>query len=247
MIHLVTAKNRHLYEAQIAEMHRQRKDLFIDQLGWTAPEVRGDGEFDDFDDARAEYLLYLGPEGDLRASMRMRPTDDRCMIADKFPHLLGPDAPNLKQPSIWEGSRILAAPGFRDGAGRRERAEIRIAAIELGLRRGFTALIGMCDVDLLPTWRNNGWRSRMLGPPGPYTEGMAFAFISEVSRPALIAIREKYAITSPVLIELPPLAAPVKPSVVELADFLHCAERLSLQATQQLLESMRDATSAEAA
>lgn len=239
MIHLVTALNRAMYSQQLDEMHVQRKQAFIDELGWSAPQVRDGREFDEYDDDDAVYLLSLGAEGQVQASMRMRPTIKGCMIVDHFPHLIAPGEPSPIAPHIWEGSRILAAPGFRENEGRMVRAEIRIAAIELGLMKGFSKLIGMCDVLLLPTWRNNGWRSRILGPPAPYAEGEAFAFISEVSHDALAYICSKYNVTKQTAFELPAFDPPGDIGPHEWAEFVEVAAKLTPQQVQRAIGAIK--------
>jgi N-acyl-L-homoserine lactone synthetase len=181
MIHVVTLANRAMYQAQLVEMHAQRKAFFVDELNWKACEVRDGGEYDDMDDDRAVYLLSLDETGHVQAGLRMRPTDDKSIILDRFPETVDPEKDPGKGPLVWEGSRIYQVPAVRGARGQRVRGELRIAAIEFGLTRGFTGLLGMCDVAWLATLRNNGWRSTILGPPAACDEGEAFSFVAEVS------------------------------------------------------------------
>ncbi|TRO86576.1 autoinducer(acylhomoserine lactone) synthesis protein, partial [Glycocaulis profundi] len=34
-VHIVTPANRGLYGVQLEQMHRQRREVFIDRLGWS--------------------------------------------------------------------------------------------------------------------------------------------------------------------------------------------------------------------
>src|ERR1700761_7598083 len=103
MIHIVTASNRHLYRAQLAEMHRLRRIHFIEELGWKDLTVAADGgEYDQFDDERTVYIFALGAKAEVLCSLRARPTDDKSMIGDVFPELIGPDQPPLTGPKVWE-------------------------------------------------------------------------------------------------------------------------------------------------
>lgn len=56
MIFIVTGENRHLFESELAQMHRQRKAVFIDDLGWKVPAIGG-MEIDSYDHANTIYLL----------------------------------------------------------------------------------------------------------------------------------------------------------------------------------------------
>ena len=91
MIHVVTANNRQYYRAQLEEMHQLRRVHFIEERGWSDLKVVDGGEYDQFDDDRAVYLLALGSDAEVLGSSRVRPTDDKCLLADVFPDLIGPD------------------------------------------------------------------------------------------------------------------------------------------------------------
>ena len=46
MIHIITANNRHIYRAQLAEMHELRRVHFVEERGWSDLTVIGGGEYD---------------------------------------------------------------------------------------------------------------------------------------------------------------------------------------------------------
>ena len=79
MIHLVTSANQHLYTAQLWAMHRARRTQFVERNGWRDLTVFAGGEFDDYDDEQALYLLDLGERGEVQAGARIRPA--RTMLA----------------------------------------------------------------------------------------------------------------------------------------------------------------------
>ena len=56
MIHIITAENRHLYRHALMEMHIQRKQVFIDDLGWPLNADSGI-EIDAYDSEDAVYLI----------------------------------------------------------------------------------------------------------------------------------------------------------------------------------------------
>lgn len=189
MIHVATSANRHLYGAALAEMHRQRKAIFIDAYGWKL-EVRDGGEYDAYDDARAIYFLALGDDGLPHCTTRLRPADDGSIIEDHFPHLLAPGEPRLDDGRTWEFARAVAVGVCRGTGGAKRKAELRLAMLEYALAHGCERFVGFMDVTGIPHLDSTGWRYRYLGLPAPYAEGTAIAFEVEVSAEAIEHKRE---------------------------------------------------------
>jgi acyl-homoserine lactone synthase len=174
MIHIVTANNRHFYRTQLAEMHQLRRVHFVEERGWTDLTVVDGGEYDQFDDDRTVYLLALGPEAQVLASMRARPTDDKCMLADVFPDLIGPDQIPVKGPGVWEISRIFttrAARAIRKATGAGLTLDILLAAMEWTQAAGVERLVGIIDLPFYAPSRAAGWNIRMTGLPLDVGEG----------------------------------------------------------------------------
>ena len=130
MIHIITSENRHLYGPQLWAMHEERCRQCVDKNGWVDLVVLDGGEVDDYDDHRAIYLLGFNDEMELEVGLRLRPTDDRCMLADKFPHLIAPGETPKKAADVWRpracspprpiaGARVRAGASACSSAGRR--------------------------------------------------------------------------------------------------------------------------------
>jgi acyl-homoserine lactone synthase len=173
MIHIVTNANRHLYRAQVWEMFNERRKAFYERCGWRDLMVFDGAEVDDFDDEKAVYLLALDEEERLEGAVRARPTDDRCILADKYPQMIGPDAPPLKGPDVWETTRIFTTDRYR---ARREKGdkrafEIGLASAELIVDAGGLLMVGMIDLHLLPMLDDTGGDVHLAGPPMPYAYG----------------------------------------------------------------------------
>ncbi len=204
MIHVVTAANRRLYAREIDEMHRIRKQVFVDALRWKGPSVRGDMEFDAYDDDLAEYLLGLDPDtGAVRAGIRMRPAHENSLLADVFPELVTKGRAHVLGPTTWEGTRLFAAPDARSDDDLRLMRLIYVAVIEFGLLRGFDRFTGLGDVRHIPRVRAGTWLVNLLGAPVANDEGEWFAFEARVDREALRHARERHAVTENLLVELP--------------------------------------------
>jgi N-acyl-L-homoserine lactone synthetase len=168
MIHIVTANNRHIYRDQLSEMHRLRRVHFVEERGWSDLTVIDGGEYDQFDDDRTVYLLSLGAQAEILAAMRARPTDDKCMLTDVFPDLIGPDQPPMRGRGVWEISRIFTTPAARavkKATGSGSVLGILLAAMEWTHDNGVDRLVGVFDLRLFAPSRAAGWNIRMTGLP----------------------------------------------------------------------------------
>ena len=170
MIHVVTSDNRHLYASQLWEMFQIRKRHYIDERGWDELWRFGAAELDDSDDERAVYLMALDPDEALSGFVRIRPTDDRSILVDKFSYLVAPELLPLKGPETWEGSRIWAdpAPGGQHAAMHR----LLTAAAEYILTQGGSRLLAFVDVHNFPHISDGALDFRLTGPPAPYRYGV---------------------------------------------------------------------------
>ena len=87
MIHIITAENRHLFRHALMEMHRQRKAVFIDELGWPLQAEAGI-EIDAYDGEDVVYLIESdGPRACVGGSARLLPTVRGHLLQDVFADL----------------------------------------------------------------------------------------------------------------------------------------------------------------
>lgn len=149
MIHIVTHANRHHYASHLAAMHQLRREHFVEGRGWKLQLDGDDGERDSFDDERTIYFFALGPDSEIQCSMRARPTDDRCMLADVFPDLVAPGQPAMKGGDVWEISRIFTTRGNRANAqnpGLWRTPDVLLASMEHAARGGASRLVAVVDL-----------------------------------------------------------------------------------------------------
>ena len=191
MIHVVTAANRPLYTEQLWAMFQVRKQHYIEDRGWGELWDFGGVEVDDFDDDRAVYLLELGPQAELWGFLRVRPTDDRSILVDKFPHLIGPGQPQLKGPEAWEGSRIFAMPGAGDP--RVTMMRLHLASDEVALRAGVKRMTAFIDTYNYPHLSDGSAEFLMTGPPQPYRYGVMVGLRREISEASIARLRDSLA------------------------------------------------------
>lgn len=162
MIVVVNAENRGTFEADLIQMHRQRKAVFVDGAGWKVPVV-ADQEIDCYDREDTIYLLAKEDlQGPLLASVRLLPTTRPHLMGDLFPAACREAPPH--GPTIWEVSRFCTTP---DLPGRGIRLgllwEVICGVMETALLYGIERVIFIANRALLPLALTCGWEARKLG------------------------------------------------------------------------------------
>ena len=197
MIYLVDSQSRELFESQLTQMHRLRKRVFVDQLGWCLPTLH-EQERDAFDHAHTLYLLSFGsPASSLAASARLIPTLQPTLMSALFGELCADGVPS--QASVWEASRFCAHPSLS----RRERLghlwQIFAALLETSFLYGIERLIFTANRRLLPLALNCGWDARVLGPTLPDGTDDVTAVEVVVTQAALRRLRLRFCIQTPII------------------------------------------------
>lgn len=202
MIHLVTADNADLYEAELRDLHRARKHVFVDQLGWKLRLVNG-GEYDEYDDERAMNAIGFDIDGRVVMNGRFRPTDDgRSMLIDHFSHALWPEVGPINGPRTWEFSRALSLEAGNRRHNLQRKAACMLAPLEVALEAGVERYVGFSDLSVFPFFVTMGWRITFLGDPIHYGEGDGAAFSVEVSKDAVAEMRARWGLREPAHIYL---------------------------------------------
>ncbi len=198
MIHIITQDNRHLFHDLIVEMHRQRKRLFIDELGWTL-DAREGLEIDAFDGDDAFYLaLCTRGDGALAASVRLLPTMRAHLMSEVFPHLCQEGVPRSER--IWEASRFCPAPTTAKGGPRRALLGAMIAGIiETGLIYGIEEVSFVAGAALAPLAAKAGWTARALGPSTRYGRERVCAMAARLDTEGLWRVRARHALSHPLV------------------------------------------------
>lgn len=204
MIHLIDSANRHLYGRQIAQMHRLRREVFVESRGWPLTVAPDGGEYDQGDDDRAVYLLGLDDEGDVVIGIRGRPADEWSCTLDCLGRMIKGDPDRFRSSDVWEMARYFAVgPAAGGDFGLRIGRELRLALIEAAKMAGMHTIIGVCDTYYFAPMMNCGWRTRALGEAMSYGEGDGIAVALEVSDGAVADMRARLGSSAPVLLRIP--------------------------------------------
>ncbi len=196
MIHIITAENRHLYRHALMEMHIQRKQVFIDDLGWPLNADSGI-EIDAYDSEDAVYLIEAdAPRAPVTASARLLRTDRPHLLGERFAHLCDGAPPS--GPDVWEATRFCPAPGTPRGDARRSMLARMIAGImETALLFGIEQVTYVADAALAPMALKVGWDVRALGAPRGKGRNRIQAFVASIDGAGLKRVREAFAISAP--------------------------------------------------
>lgn len=128
------------------DMHRLRKRIFKDRMGWDVSITPGGLEVDDFDLPHAVYLLALNDDGRVVGNWRLLPTDGPTMIRKVWPQFLESiDMPS--NPKFWEASRFAVD----SPKGNSEEGIAQVSKATQELFCGLTELCLLCGIEKIYT------------------------------------------------------------------------------------------------
>jgi len=163
MIDLVLPQARFLFAGALMEMHRDRKQVFVDRLGWELPGRGGWLEVDQFDDDFAVYLLAR-EKGRHQGSVRLLPSTRPNMLETLFSHLCAGRVPSGED--VWEISRLVASPRAASGASvLKIHRLLALALVEFALLNGISRYNLVAEAKRVPTLLAMGWHVHPLGLP----------------------------------------------------------------------------------
>lgn len=195
-MHLIDAGNRHLYGPELEDMHRARKQIFVDGFGWDLPIVNG-MDIDSYDDERTEYVVGFDSKQNAVMSLRLRPTDDKSILGDLFGHTLPADMRPLNDGLTWEATRGFCLEYARKPHNMQRKGACMGAPFEIMHARGLNRLVAFTDTRMFTFVVNMGWKFRILGDAVPYGEGSGFALEVDVNDELIASMREMWGLPGP--------------------------------------------------
>lgn len=201
MIRVVQGNQRARYPREIDAMHRLRRKVFHDRMGWDVAVIR-QWEIDGFDVFDPLYLLSIDHNDRVVGSLRLLPTTGFTMINDVFADLL-PDGNPIHSPLIWESSRFSVdheadVPIGPNGISRAT-AELGLAMNQIGMRLGLSHIVTVYDAIVHRTLRKARCAGEPIGAPKRIGGTLAYAVFYEVSAETERLTRAASGIYSPVL------------------------------------------------
>lgn len=187
----------------ISNMLRDRKTVFIDQLGWDLRSPDGLREVDAYDGDDTLYLV-VHQETTLRhlGSVRLLPTTGPHLIGDLYPHLCADGVP--RGDDIWEITRLVTAPGLSRAHALQVRRQLSLGLFEHALAHGITRYTMMTHMAWLPSLLTIGWDAEPLGFPSGRGADAIGALQIFINPETLHRLRSAWAFAGPVLTEIGP-------------------------------------------
>lgn len=195
MIRIVTKDNAERYISSLYQMHRLRKTVFKDRLGWDVI-VSGELEVDEYDALRPRYLLSMDRRGILNGCVRLLPTTGPNMLRDIFPSLVT-NAAVPRGERVWEASRFAVSgnAGATESGISRATYELLIGVLRFSLSNGIDTIVCVVDVRMERILRRAGWRLARLGPARRIGNTIAMAGQLNVSTQTLRQLEARVGLT----------------------------------------------------
>src|SRR5260221_11568010 len=164
MITVLSKENVGHHVSSLYQMHRLRKEVFSNRLGWSVT-VSGDLEVDEYDALAPVYVLSMTAEGDVLGGVRLLPTIGPYMLRDTFASLLD----DLEAPAselLWEASRFAVAKNSAKGDCGLACAtyELLIGVLQVSLANDIEAIVCVVDLRMERVLRRAGWHIKRLRP-----------------------------------------------------------------------------------
>lgn len=196
MVSIVTNVEPRVWDRPLAEMHRDRKRVFVDRLGWDVAVVDDEFEVDQFDTTEAVYLIVPEDNGEGHlGSVRLLPTAKPHLLSDIFPHLCEEGAPTGAD--VWEITRLCTRPDLEEP--RLVRRQIMLALTEFALVRGIARYTCVTHLPFLSRLLAVGWECEPLGMPAQHGCGLVGAMSITITPATLPMLRAKTGVQHPVL------------------------------------------------
>ncbi len=162
MIKIVTKDNAGRHVINLYQMHRLRKTVFKDRLGWDVT-ISGELEADEFDGTGSSYLLSIDRYGAVDGCVRLLPTTGPNMLRDIFPSLVTRAAMPCSE-RVWEASRFAVRRDTAESGLSRTTYDLLIGVLRFGLTNRISTIACVVDVRMERILRRAGWQLDRLGP-----------------------------------------------------------------------------------
>lgn len=200
MIRLIHGHERARYPREIDAMHRLRRHVFHERMGWDVSLIR-DWEIDGFDAFDPLYLLSVDEDDRVVGTLRLLPTTGFTMVNDVFSELL-PDNEPIVSPLIWESSRFAVdrdadVPIGPNGVSRAV-AELGLGMNAVAMQTGLTHIVTVYDALVHRTLKRAQCAGEPIAPPKRMTGTLSYVVLYDVGPETEQRVREVSGITGDV-------------------------------------------------
>ncbi len=189
MIHIVTTKNMHEYQAFMRQAYALRHRVFVEEMGWRSLAQPDGLEIDQFDDEHAVHMLHIVDDRVL-GYQRMLPSLRPHLLSDVMPQLCEGERP--AGDNIWEWTRYCVLPEHRERGRKLSPVAMSLLTgiVEWGLPKGVDTII----IEMDPLWLLRlvqlHFRVTPLGLPVPMEGRDVIAVTARFDRLTLLRLQE---------------------------------------------------------
>jgi N-acyl-L-homoserine lactone synthetase len=195
MIDMISPDKRWRFAAPLMQMHRDRKLVFVDGLGWRLSAPGSWLEVDEYDNDQAVYLMARDEEnGDHLGSVRLLPTTGPHLLEGVFGSLCPDGCP--RSDDVWEISRLVTSPLTGQPGTRLLRVHrmLSLALVEFALMHGIRHYVLVAESQRVPALLSIGWKVQPLSLPTRYEDQMLEVLRIDVTEEVGVRLRERLGI-----------------------------------------------------
>jgi acyl-homoserine lactone synthase len=160
MIEIIHSSNARQFGDLLDKQFQLRHEVFVKERGWTAFDVDGVNEKDQYDDDAAVYLVAANDAGAVAGGFRLYPTVLPHMLSEHFPQLC--DGALIQRRDVLELTRFAMRKSERRS---RHYFELLLAIQEYGLMEGLSGFTSVINPLRIPILQGFGLEIEPLGLP----------------------------------------------------------------------------------
>ncbi|TJX00300.1 MAG: GNAT family N-acetyltransferase, partial [Mesorhizobium sp.] len=195
--HVVTSRNRLLYEREFDEFLRRRHDAFVRQKQWRPESIDG-REVDQFDTDVATYILGMQDE-QVVTSARLIPTSDPHLVSEVFPDMCELTGVP-RRPDYAEWTRTFVKGDVADRGIRGTITQLSYAVMEYALDEGLSAVGGIQKTYFMAHHGRLRWKVRPCGLAKEVGGEWCIVAYTDVTQEALVSVRRLLGIDHSLLV-----------------------------------------------
>jgi len=195
MIDMISPDQRWRFAAPLMQMHRDRKLVFVDALGWRLSTPGSWIEVDEYDNDQAVYLMARDEESGAHVgSVRLLPTTGPHLLEGVFASLCLDGCPRADD--VWEISRLVSSPAIGQPGTRvlRVHRMLALALVEFALLNGIRHYVLVAESQRVPALLSIGWKVKPLSLPTRYEDQMLEVLQIEVTEEIGARLRDRLGI-----------------------------------------------------
>ncbi len=202
MIKMYSIENIHDHGWMLPQILACRYRSFVERQSYVSYPLFDSMEHDEYDTPATVYLAWLDSAQNVRATVRLNPTDRPYMLKDKFSHMIQFE-PAPQSSRVLEGSRICIDKSLPPDQRTRAKNALVLGFYEYGLHYGVDTIIGLMQTLVMRrVYGSSGCEPSPMGETQVIGDQRCLAAKMTISEQKLKEVRLKLGIRAPVISNL---------------------------------------------